>query len=429
MIRLMKMDDSNAEYISSISDAGALPDSVVNAAKEIIKQVKEKGDEAVLFYNKKFDGVADDFVLAVTEAEIDEAYNSVDEDIKEAIRIAITNIKAFHKKKAEQSFNMITENGSILGSIVTPMKRVALYVPGGKAAYPSTVVMCAVPAIIAGVEEIYILTPPDKSGNVNKFVLATAKLLGIKKIFKAGGAQGVAAAAFGTPTIPKASKIVGPGNAYVAAAKREVFGTIDIDMIAGPSEILILADKSAKADWVAADMLSQAEHDEMARVFLITDSEELGKQVQKELENQLINLSREKIAKAAIENNSYILITDDMEKAADLANEIAPEHLELYVEKPFELLVKIKNAGAIFLGGYSPEPIGDYIAGPNHVLPTSGTAAFSSPLSVSDFVKRSSLIFYSEKDFAVNAPHAIKIAQVEGLDAHANAMKLRLDNK
>jgi len=287
--------------------------------------------------------------------------------------------------------------------------------------------MCAVPAIIAGVREIIILTPPSPDGGINPYIAVTAKLLGIDRIFRAGGAQGVAAAAFGTETIPKVDKIVGPGNAYVAAAKREVYGFVDIDMIAGPSEIAVVADSSANAGWVAADMLSQAEHDEMARCFLVTDSRAFADSVNAEIERQLAGMKRKSIISKALENNSAVIVVDDIEKAAEIINRIAPEHLEIITENPFKVLKNIKNAGAIFLGGYSTEPIGDYIAGPNHVLPTYGTAAFFSPLSTRDFQKRSSLIYYSKEDLAVFGPAAITIAEAEGLEAHANALKVRLE--
>ena len=403
-----------------------IPEEVTAAVKQIVNDVRERGDSAVLEYSRKFDGLTDigDFQVGSHDLEI--AAGKVDDSFKAAIEKSIANVRRFHSLMLEKDFSILTDNGSILGSRVTPIDRVAIYVPGGKASYPSTVVMCAVPAIIAGVREIIILTPPSEGGGINPYVAVTAKLLGIDKIFRIGGAQAVAAAAFGTETIPKVDKIVGPGNAYVAAAKREVYGFVDIDMIAGPSEIAVVADNSANAAWVAADLLSQAEHDEMARCFLVTDSEEFAKRVNEEIGRQLAGMKRQGIIRKALENNSKAIVVDSIEQAADIINKIAPEHLEIITGNPFGVLKNIKNAGAIFLGNYSTEPIGDYIAGPNHVLPTYGTAAFFSPLSTTDFQKRSSLIYYSKEDLAAFGPAAINIAEAEGLEAHANALKVRL---
>lgn len=429
MLRILSQDKGRPfEYFSTRKDNSFIPPAVSEAVKKIVMDVKERGDSAVLEYSGRFDGIRDIKDLKVSSDELEAAAKKVDASFIKAIRESIVNVERFHKLQLDKEFNILTENGSVLGNRVTPLGKVAVYVPGGKASYPSTVVMCAVPAIIAGVEEIIILTPPYQDGGVNPYVAATAKLLGIEKIFRVGGAQAVAAAAFGTATIPKVDKLVGPGNAYVAAAKREVYGFIDIDMIAGPSEIAVVADSSAKAEWVAADILSQAEHDEMARCFLVTDSRAFAEEVNNELERQLAAMGRQDIIKNALENNSMAIVVDKIETAADIINGIAPEHLEINTASPYKVLKAIKNAGAIFVGEYSSEPIGDYIAGPNHVLPTYGTAAFFSPLSTRDFQKRSSFICYSRDDLKTFAPHAVRIAEAEGLEAHANALKVRLRN-
>lgn len=427
MLRILLQDSKKPfDYCTSYKGDSFIPEGVSESVKKIVRDVRERGDEAVLEYSRRFDGTESLKDLTVSADELDAAAKQADSSFIKAISKSIANVERFHKMQLDRDFNILTENGSILGSRITTLRRAAIYVPGGKASYPSTVVMCAVPAIIAGVEEIIILTPPSEGGGINPYVAATAKLLGIKSIFRVGGAQAVAAAAFGTDTIPKVDKLVGPGNAYVAAAKREVYGYIDIDMIAGPSEIAVIADNNAKADWVAADLLSQAEHDEMARCFLITNSKSFAEKVNIELERQLEKMTRKEIIKSALENNSMAVVVDSIEQAADIINVIAPEHLEINTQSPFRILERIKNAGAIFLGGYSSEPIGDYIAGPNHVLPTYGTAAFFSPLSTRDFQKRSSLIYYSREDLLTFAPHAVCIAEAEGLEAHANALKVRL---
>lgn len=419
----------NAEFLKEFFDrksCGFIPEEVTAAAGKIVFDVRERGDLAVLEYSRKFDNVKEIGDFLVSESDLDTAASKVPGSFTDAMSKSIANVKRYQKHMADRSFNIFTDNGSVLGSRVTPIERVAIYVPGGKASYPSTVVMCAVPAQIAGVREIMIFTPPSEDGGINPYVAAAAKLLGIEKVYRIGGAQAVAAAAFGTETIPKADKIVGPGNAYVAAAKREVYGFVDIDMIAGPSEIAVIADSSANAAWVAADLLSQAEHDEMARCFLVTDSEEFAKKVNSEVERQLSAMKRKSIIRKALENNSAVFVTDAIGKAADIINRIAPEHLEIISENPFGILKDIRNAGAIFIGSYSSEPIGDYIAGPNHVLPTYGTAAFFSPLSTADFQKRSSLIYYNKADLEAYGPAAVEIAEAEGLEAHANALKVRL---
>jgi len=427
MLRVLSWDEkSSIEVFLRQKDNGFIPEEVTETVKKIVRDVRDRGDSAVLEYSRKFDNVYDIKDFRVSSQALEKLAGEAEAGFIEAIGKSIDNIKKFHMNMADRDFNIFTDNGSVLGSRVTPIDKAAIYVPGGKASYPSTVVMCAVPAMIAGVREIIILTPPSDNGSINPYAAATARLLGIDKVFSIGGAQGIAAVAFGTATIPKVDKIVGPGNTYVAAAKREVYGFVDIDMIAGPSEIAVVADSSANPGWVAADLLSQAEHDEMARCFLITDSGDFAARVNTEIERQLGHMKRKEIISRALENNSAAIVTDVIEQAADIINRIAPEHLEIMTENPFGVLKDIKNAGAIFLGAYSTEPIGDYIAGPNHVLPTYGTAAFFSPLSTRDFQKRSSLIYYNKEDLAAYGSAAIKIAEAEGLEAHANALKVRL---
>ncbi len=426
MLKVLSWDDkSNIKSLLNQKSSGFIPEEVTSEVRRIIEDVRIKGDMGVLEYSRKFDGIGDLRELQVSSDTLEAAAVEAGEDFIKAIRKSIENVRRYHEHTLDSSFNMVTENGSILGSRVAPLEKAAIYVPGGKASYPSTLVMCAIPAIIAGVKEIILLTPPS-GGSINPYVAATAKILGVDRIFRAGGAQGIAAAAFGTETIPKVNKIVGPGNAYVAAAKREVYGFVDIDMIAGPSEIAVIADVSANASWVAADLMSQAEHDEMARCYLITDSEAFAVRVNVEIARQLSYIERKNIIKQALENNSYAIVVDDMRKAPDIINRIAPEHLEIITKNPFDLLKDINNAGAVFVGSYASEPIGDYIAGPSHVLPTYGTAAFFSPLSARDFQKRSSLIYYSKEDLEAFGPAAVKIAEAEGLNAHANALKVRL---
>lgn len=429
MLRVLSWDDkSSVESFLRQKTYGLIPEEVTAAVKKIVEDVRDRGDSSVLEYSRKFDNVNNikDFQVSADDLEI--LAGKVETGFIEAISKSIANVKSFHSQMVDRDFNIFTDNGSVLGSRVTPIDKAAIYVPGGKASYPSTVVMCAVPAIIAGVREIIILTPPTAEAGINPYVAATAKLLEIDKVFRVGGAQGIAAAAFGTETIPKVDKIVGPGNTYVAAAKREVYGFVDIDMIAGPSEIAVIADNSANPCWAAADLMSQAEHDEAARCFLVTDSRDFAVRVNAEIKRQLGQMKRREIISKALENNSAVIVVNGMEQAADIINEIAPEHLEIITENPFKVLKGIRNAGAIFLGSYSTEPIGDYVAGPNHVLPTYGTAAFFSPLSTRDFQKRSSLIYYNKEDLAEYGPAAIKIAEAEGLEAHANALKVRLEN-
>lgn len=399
---------------------------ILNAALDIIQNVRTKGDSALFEYTQKFDKVALEN-CKITQQEIDDAYASVSDELKEILLQAAKNIEAFHKKQVRQGFIMTERAGVVLGQRILPLQSVGVYVPGGTAAYPSTVLMDAIPAKVAGVERIVMVTPPCENGSVKSAeVLAAAKIAGVTEIYKVGGAQAVAALAYGTETLPKVDKIVGPGNAYVAAAKQLVYGQVDIDMIAGPSDILIVADETANPVYLAADLLGQAEHDVNASAVLVTTDAELAKQVQQELENQLQRLPRKEIAKQSIANNGKIILVEKLEDALKVANKIAPEHLELCIEDPFAWLPLVKNAGSVFLGNNTPEALGDYLAGPNHTLPTGGTARFSSPLSVDDFIKKSSYLYYSKQALAQDATMVRKFAQSEGLDAHANSVTLRV---
>lgn len=394
----------------------------------IIDDIKSRRDEAVFEYTKKFDGYdlnADNII--VTEDEIKAAYEEIDAGLVEIIRKALVNIRNYHAKQKRNSWFDATPDGTILGQKITPLARVGVYVPGGKAAYPSSVLMNVVPAKVAGVDEIIMCTPPGKDGKIYCGTLVAAKEAGVDVIYKVGGAQAIAAMAYGTESVPKVDKIVGPGNIYVALAKKAVYGQVGIDSIAGPSEIMVLADESANPRFVAADLLSQAEHDELASAILVTTSRELAEKVSEETEGFLRELSRRQIIEKSLENYGYILLAKDMDEAVAVVNEIASEHLELVTKDPFQTMTKIRNAGAIFLGEYSSEPLGDYFAGPNHVLPTNGTAKFFSPLEVDDFIKKSSIISYSRE--ALDAIHTDieKFAQAEGLTAHANSIKVRFE--
>ena len=396
----------------------------------ILADVKEKGDEAVFDYTKRFDGAdINAGNIVVTKDEIDEAYSLVDEQLVEVIRKALVNIREYHAKQKQYSWFDSTPNGTILGQKVTPLNRVGVYVPGGKAAYPSSVLMNIIPAKVAGVSQIIMTTPPGKDGRVNPGTLVAANEAGVDVIYKVGGAQAIAAMAYGTDSIRKVDKIVGPGNIYVALAKKAVYGHVSIDSIAGPSEILVIADETANPRYVAADLLSQAEHDEMASAILITTSEELDDKVSKEIDGFVAELSRSEIISKSLENYGYILIAKDIDEAVETANEIASEHLEIVTKDPFTVMTKIRNAGAIFLGEYSSEPLGDYFAGPNHVLPTNGTAKFFSPLGVDDFIKKSSIISYSREALEPIHEDIIKFACAERLTAHANSIKVRFENK
>jgi len=402
---------------------------VEGVVAEIIANVIKNGDAALYDYTAKFDKAQLDS-LEVSSQEIDEAFASVERSFLDVLREAAANIRAFHEKQVRNSFLLNNTDGIVVGQKVTPIEKVGLYVPGGTAAYPSTVLMDSVPAKIAGCLEIVMVTPPDKDGKVDPVILAAAKIAGVDRIFKVGGAQAVAALAYGTETIPKVDKIVGPGNAYVAEAKKQVFGKVSIDMIAGPSEILVVADSTADPRFVAADLLSQAEHDKMASAVLVTDSYAFAQAVSRELELQIPQLPRAEIARASIDNNGKIIVAqDNLALAIDIANRIAPEHLELCVDNPFDYLDKVKHAGSIFMGKYCPEALGDYFAGPNHTLPTSGTARFSSPLSVDDFVKKTQFTYYTPEALEKVADKVAYFAHKEGLDAHAKSATIRFEDK
>lgn len=421
---MLKIYDSSKTSIKDIvlrQDCGE--QGVEETVKEIISRVKSEGDSALFDYTSRFDKVNLN-CFEVRKEEIQNALSEVGNFI-EVIREAKENIYLFHKKQKRKGFKIQNFAGATVGQRVTPLKRVGVYVPGGTASYPSTVLMNAVPAKIAGVKEIIMVTPPGLNGKVNPYILAAASIAGVNKIYKVGGAQAVAALAFGTESIPKVDKIVGPGNIYVATAKKQVFGQVDIDMIAGPSEILIIADETANAQFVAADMLSQAEHDKRATAILITNSETLAKKVQSEVEDQLSKLPRKEIAQTSIENNGKIILTTTISQAVNISNQIAPEHLELALTDPEKWFKKIKNAGSVFFGSYTPEAVGDYFAGPNHTLPTSGTARFSSALSVDDFVKKTQFICYNKDNLGNVCEKVEKFAECEGLSAHANAIKIR----
>lgn len=400
------------------------------AVADILANVKEKGDEALFSYTKEFDKVeVTPETIRVTEAEIEEAYKAVDASLLEVIRKALVNIRSYHEKQRQNSWFTSTENGTMLGQKVTPLNRVGVYVPGGKAVYPSSVLMNIVPAKVAGVPHIVMTTPPWKDGKVNPSTLVAAKEAGADEIYKVGGAQAIGALAYGTASIPKVEKIVGPGNIFVALAKKAVYGHVSIDSIAGPSEILVLADETANAHYVAADLLSQAEHDEMASAILITTSTELAQNVEKEIEGYLKVLSRKEIIEKSLENFGYILIAEDMDEAIEAANEIASEHMEIVTKNAFEVMMKVRNAGAIFIGEYSSEPLGDYFAGPNHVLPTNGTAKFFSALSVDDFIKKSSIVYYSRSALQEIHKDIIQFASSEQLTAHANSIAVRFEEE
>ena len=396
---------------------------------DIIMTVREKKDEALFDYTKRFDKAdINASNILVTEEEIEEAYRLVDTKLLEVIRKALVNIKTYHEKQRQTSWFDSQENGIILGQKVTALKRVGVYVPGGKAVYPSSVLMNVLPAKVAGVDEIIMTTPPGADGKVYPSTLVAAKEAGVDKIYKVGGAQAIAALAFGTESIPKVDKIVGPGNIYVALAKKAVFGYVSIDSIAGPSEILVLADEIANPRFVAADLLSQAEHAEMASAILITTSSELAEQVSVEVDKFVSELSRKEIIQKSLDNYGYILVADTLDAAIETVNEIASEHLELVTKNPFEVMTKIRNAGAIFIGEYSSEPLGDYFAGPNHVLPTNGTAKFFSPLSVDDFIKKSSIISYSKEALKPVYKDIVQFAECEKLTAHANSIRVRFED-
>ena len=422
MIPIYEFDKLKPEEILN-RDIRAEED-VSRAVDEILARVKAEGDAALRDYTKRFDGV-ELTDLQVSEAELDAAMAALEPDFIETLEIAAANIRRFHQQQVHRDFVLTDQPGIVMGQRYTPIERVGICVPSSPVAFPSTILMNLIPARIAGVKEIVIVTPPNADGTISPEAVAAARIAGADKIFKVGGAQAVAALAYGTETIPKVDKIVGPGGIFVATAKRKVFGLVDIDMIAGPSEILVVADGKSDPRWVAADLLSQAEHDVLASAVLVTDSRELAEVVQTELEVQMARLPRRQVARKSIDDNGKIILTDDLEKAVEAANLIAPEHLELCVDDPFALLPRVKNAGSIFLGRHTPEALGDYFAGPNHTLPTSGTARFSSPLGVDDFVKRSSFLYYTQEALAPVAERIADFAEREGLHAHAQSVTIR----
>ena len=426
MIRIL---DFNVLRPQDILNRDIRAEEDVSAAVDaILADVRQNGDEALRRYAEKFNGVKLDR-LEVTPEEWDAAVDSVDPDFLETLRQAADNIRAFHEKQVHENFVLTRPDGVLMGQRYTPIEKVGICIPGSPVTFPSSVLMNAIPASIAGVKDIVMVTPPDKNGAISAEALAAARLAGVTRVFKMGGAQAVAALAYGTETVPRVDKIVGPGGVFVATAKRKVFGTVAIDMIAGPSEILVVADGKSDPRWVAADLLSQAEHDVLSSAVLVTDSRPLAKTVQAELEVQLAQLPREAVARQSIDTNGRIIVTDDLDKAVEAVNIIAPEHLELCVDEPFTLLGKVKNAGSIFLGRRASEALGDYFAGPNHTLPTSGTARFSSPLSVDDFVKKSSFLYYSEEALRKAAPRVADFAEREGLHAHARSVTIRTETQ
>ena len=426
MIRIAKADGvSERELINQLkARSGEIDRKVTSAVTDILNNVKQNGDDAVREYTLKFDGHMPS-KFEISREEIDSSPDKCDRDFILALYKAADNIRDFHARQKQQSWLEPKQNGVILGQRIRGLKRVGVYVPGGTAAYPSSVLMNVIPAKIAGVKEIVMVTPPQKDGTANPDILAAAKIAGVDRVFLMGGAQAVAALAYGTQSVPKVDKIVGPGNIFVATAKKLLYGTVDIDMIAGPSEILLVADKSANPKFLAADLMSQAEHDKMASAILLTTSEETANETAKELSRQMQTLERKDIIEQSLNDFGAIIVCKDISEAVDFANELAPEHLELAVENPMEYIGRVDNAGSVFLGHYSPEPLGDYFAGPNHVLPTSGTARFFSPLSVDSFIKKSSFIYYTEPALSEAKDDIIKLAETEGLTAHANSIKVR----
>lgn len=423
---MIKIYDTENISVSEILKREQTSTGVESIVADVIANVRKNGDAALKEYTKKFDK-ADLSSLEVTQEEIDEAFAQVDDKFIEIIKKAKENIYNFHKHQVKNSFVISEQDGVILGQKVLPIEKVGVYVPGGTAPLPSTVLMTVVPAVIAGVSEIVMATPPNSEGKVNPAILATAKVAGVTRIFKVGGSQAIAALAYGTKSVPKVDKIVGPGNAFVAEAKKQVFGVVDIDMIAGPSDICVVADGTNNPVVIAADMLSQAEHDKMASAVLITESRELAEAVSVQIEAQLKQLPREEIARTSVDNNGKIIIAESIEQAVEIANAVAPEHLEICVDNPFDYLDKVKNAGSVFLGKNCPEPLGDYFAGPNHTLPTNGTSRFSSPLSVDDYVKKTQFTYYTRKALAKVSDDVAYFAEKEELSAHAKSATVRFD--
>ena len=431
MIRIVRLNsDEGITYLNNLRNQETTDNNeIINIVDDILYDIRNNGDDALIRYTNRFDSEAvNKGNLKVTAEEIKAAYEMVSEDFIEAIRYAGENIREFHEKQKQKSWMMNREDSVILGQQIRALDKVGIYVPGGTAAYPSSVMMNAMPAKVAGVGSIVMTTPPLKDGTINPHILVAADIAGVSEIYKAGGAQAVGALAYGTDIVPKVDKIVGPGNIFVALAKRAVFGFVDIDMIAGPSEILVISDESGDARFLAADLMSQAEHDKLATSTLVCTSYELAEKVNEELKRQSATLERREIITESLKKFGTIIVVEDLEEAIRIANEIAPEHLELMVENPFDYLHDIKNAGSIFLGKYSPEPLGDYIAGPNHVLPTSGTARFFSPLSVDDYIKKSSYIYYGRKALEKEADKIVTIANTEGLTAHANSIIVRFND-
>lgn len=427
MLRLFDLSKSSEEEILEIIENREEDLEVINDVKNILDEVKRDKDRALRKYNKLYDKV-DVYDLKVSKEEIDEAFNLVEEEFINALKSSIENIKKYHEKQLKNGYTITNENGVFMGQLITPIERVGVYVPGGTASYPSSVVMNVIPAKIAGVKEVVMVTPPKSNGKINPYILVAARLSGVDEIYKVGGAQSIGALAYGTESIKKVYKIVGPGNIYVATAKKLVFGAVDIDMVAGPSEILVIADENANSKFIAADLMSQAEHDKRAAAILVTTSKKLYEEVVEEINLQIKELERKDIIEEALINYGMAIICTDLDKCIEISNNIAPEHLELMIDNPIEYLGKVKNAGSIFLGSYSPEPLGDYYAGPNHVLPTSGTAKFSSPLSVDSFIKRSSYLYYPKEELERVSKEIMTLAEKEGLTAHKNSVKVRVNN-
>lgn len=430
MLNLMEVTEKNKKVlIDELKERiGETEQEVILSVTNILSNVRKQGDKSLFELTKKFDNV-ELKSLEVSKAEIDDCFNKVEEDFIKALEEAKTNIEDYHKKQKSNGFLMTKDQGVYLGQRVLPLERVGVYVPGGTAAYPSSVLMNVIPAKVAGVDEIIMVTPPDRDGGINPYIGVAARIAGITKIYKVGGAQAIGALAYGTETIEKVDKIVGPGNIFVAIAKKLVFGQVDIDMIAGPSEILVIADEKSDPAFIAADLMSQAEHDKLASSILVTTSKELYEKVEIELEKQVKTLEREDIIRTSLKDFGKAIICETIEDCIDISNTIAPEHLEIMVDEPMMYLGLIKNAGSVFLGRYCPEPIGDYFGGTNHVLPTSGTARFFSPLSVDSFIKKSSFIYYSKEAIMENGQKIITLANKEGLTAHANSVKVRLNNE
>lgn len=429
MIRII--NESDTEQLNSVlKGRTAYQAEIASRVASIMEEVRESGDDALCGFTRRFDRAnLTPEELRVTSEEIDQAYGEVDQEVLASLKLARQRIEAYHQRQVNRSWFQPETDGTLLGQLITPLDRVGIYVPGGTASYPSSVLMNAVPAKVAGVLQVVMVTPPMADGKINPYTLVAAREAGVDEIYKVGGAQAIAALAYGTETIAPVDKITGPGNIFVTLAKRMVYGQVGIDMLAGPSEVLVVADESANPEYAAADMLSQAEHDTMASAILLTHDRLLAESVQGELERQVALLPRQKLAREALANHSAIVITQNIEQSLELANLFAPEHLELLVQEPFKWLGRIRHAGAIFLGAHSPEPVGDYLAGPNHVLPTGGTARFYSPLNVDTFMKKSSIISFSRESLRSLGPDIIRLAEVEGLQAHANAVKVRLRNE